>query len=126
VKKTQNHKQKIKREKKQTHQEMFTQFSPTMTYSGGEIDLSNPLSMSSLQRDTKGLQEISSKLAKNKEQTLIFTIFPISPMNKTLNDFHSPKVFKNVSQPKRKSQEKPHQSPLTLKLPHLISQVSLS
>jgi len=32
---------------------MFTQFGPTMTYYGGEIDLSNPLSMSSLQRDTK-------------------------------------------------------------------------
>jgi len=32
-----------------------------------EIDLSSPLSMSSLQRDTKGLQEISSnKLTNNK------------------------------------------------------------
>jgi len=30
-----------------------------LTYSRGEIDLSNPLSMSSLQRDTKELKEIS-------------------------------------------------------------------
>jgi hypothetical protein len=37
-------------EKRTTHQEMFTQFNPTMTYSRGEIDLS---SMSPLQRDTK-------------------------------------------------------------------------
>jgi len=36
-----------------------------LTYSGGEIDLSNPLSMSSYKRDTNGLQEISfNKLAK--------------------------------------------------------------
>jgi len=38
-----------------------------LTYSRGEIDLSNPLSMNSLQRDIKGLQEISfNKLPKNK------------------------------------------------------------
>jgi hypothetical protein len=73
-----------------------------LTYFRGEIDLSKQLSMSSLQRDIKGLQEISfNKLTKNKP--LISTFFPISPMNKTLNDFHSPKVFTNVSQPKRTS-----------------------
>jgi len=38
-----------------------------LTYSRGEIDLSNPLSMNSLQSDIKGLQEISfNKLTKNK------------------------------------------------------------
>jgi len=58
---------KDKREEKQKHQEIFIQFGPTMTYSGGEIDLSSPLSRSSLQKDTKGLQEIKfNKLSKNK------------------------------------------------------------
>jgi len=62
--KTQNYKQKIKIEEKETHHEMFTQFGPTITYSWGEIDLSP---MSSLQRDTKELQEISfNKLSNNK------------------------------------------------------------
>jgi len=52
---------------KQTHQEIFTQFGPTMTYSGEKIDLSNLLSLTSLQRDTKWLHEISfNKLYKNK------------------------------------------------------------
>ena len=38
-----------------------------MTYFVGEIDLSNPLRLSFLQRDTKWLQEISfNKLSKNK------------------------------------------------------------
>jgi len=45
---------------------MFTQFGPTMTYSGGEIDLSNPLSMSSYKEIQNGLQEINfNKLIKN-------------------------------------------------------------
>jgi len=65
-----------------------------LTYYGGENDISNPLSMSSLQRDTKGLQEISfNKLTENPNLNL----FSISPMNKILNDFHSHKVFTNVS-----------------------------
>jgi len=57
---------------------MFTKFGPTMTYSGGEIDLSNPISMSSLQRDTKGLQEINfNKLTKNKHNFYHFpNLFP--------------------------------------------------
>jgi len=37
--KAQNHKQRIKREEKQTHQEMFTHFGPTMTYYMGESSL---------------------------------------------------------------------------------------
>jgi len=38
-----------------------------LTYSRGDIDFSNPLSMSYLQIDSKGLQEISfNKLTKNK------------------------------------------------------------
>jgi hypothetical protein len=37
--KAQNHKQKINIEEKQTHQEMFTQFDPTMTYFRGECSL---------------------------------------------------------------------------------------
>jgi len=50
---------------KEQHKEMFTQFDPTKTYYGGEINLSNPLSTSSLQTDPKGLQEISfNKLSK--------------------------------------------------------------
>ena len=58
---------KIKRvEKRKQHQEMFTQFGPTMTYSRGKIDLSNPLSMSSYKEIQNGLQEISfNKLTKN-------------------------------------------------------------
>jgi len=60
-----NKQDKESREKYQ-HQEMFTQFGPTMTYSGGEIDLSNPLSMSSYKEIQNGLQEISfNKLTKN-------------------------------------------------------------
>ena len=46
-------------------------------------------------------------------------------MNKTLNDFHLPKAFTNVSQPKITSQENPYQRPSTLKLFPLIYQVSL-
>lgn len=42
--KAQNHMQKINREDKQIHDEMFTQFGPTMTYSKVEIDHFNPLS----------------------------------------------------------------------------------
>jgi len=45
-----NHKQKIKREEEQTHQEMFTQCGPTWS----TIDLSNP-PMCSYKGDTKGL-----------------------------------------------------------------------
>ena len=46
---------------------MFIQFGPTVTYSGGEIDLFNQLSISYLQIDTKGLQKISfNKLSKIK------------------------------------------------------------
>jgi len=38
-----------------------------LSYYRGEIDLSNSLSTSSLQRDIKGIQEISfNKLTKNK------------------------------------------------------------
>jgi len=36
----------MNRKEKQTHQVMFIQCGPTMTYSREEIDLSNPLSMS--------------------------------------------------------------------------------
>ena len=35
--KVQNHKHKIKREEKQPHQKIFTQFSSTMTYSRGRL-----------------------------------------------------------------------------------------
>jgi len=35
--KTQNHKQNIKREEKQTHQEVFTQFGQTITYYGDRL-----------------------------------------------------------------------------------------
>jgi len=45
---------------------MFTQFGPTMTYSGGEIDLSNPLLMSSYKEMKNGLQEISTRAHKEQ------------------------------------------------------------
>jgi len=51
--KTQNHKQKIKSEEKQTNQEIFTHFDSTVTYSKGKTDLFNQLSMSSLKKKYK-------------------------------------------------------------------------
>jgi len=50
-----------------------------------------------------------------------FYPFSISPMNKTLKDFHSPKVFTNIFQPNWTTQEKPHQRLSTPKIPPLIS-----
>jgi len=61
-----------------------------------------------------------------QEQNLNSTIFPISSLDQETQWFHSPKVFANVFQPTRASQENPHQRPSTLKLPPLIYQVSLS
>jgi hypothetical protein len=71
-----------------------------LTYYGGEIDLFNPLSMSCLQRDIKALQKISFKNSQRTSPNF-YLFFPISQMDKTLNDFHSSKVFTNVSQLKR-------------------------
>lgn len=52
---------------------MFTLFDPTMIYFRGEADLSNPPSMSTLQRNTKWLQEINfNKLTKKKKLTFYF------------------------------------------------------
>jgi len=60
----------IKRKNKQdkeSREKIFIQLGPIMTYYGGEFNISNPLSMSSLQRNIKGLQEISfNNLTKNK------------------------------------------------------------
>jgi len=117
--KTQNQRQKIKRRAKQTHQKMFTQFGPTWPTLERDWSLQSTIK-EFLQRDTKKLQKFSFNKA-HKEQTLISTIFPISPMNMTLNDYHSPKVYTNVSQPKRTSKKNTNQRLSTLKLPPLIS-----
>jgi len=45
---------------------MFTKFGQTMTYFGGEIDLSNPLSMSSYKEIQNRLQEISTRAHKEQ------------------------------------------------------------
>jgi len=65
---------------------MFTQFGPTWPTLEGEIDLSNPLSMSSYKEIQMGYKKLAS--TSSKRTTLISTHFSISPMNKTLNDFH--------------------------------------
>ena len=52
---------------------MLTQFGPTLTCFGGDIDHFNLVSTSSLQRDTKMLQEINfNKLSKNKPNFYLF------------------------------------------------------
>ena len=96
-------------------------FGPTMTYSRGKIDLFNQLSMSSLQRDIKKLQEMSfNKLTKKKLNFYLF--FPISFQEQKTQWFHSPKVFTNIFL----TQENSHQRHPTFKLPPLTSHVSLS
>jgi len=60
-----NKQDKESREKKTTPRNVHPVRS-NLTYSGGEIDLSNPLSMSSYKEIQNGLQEISfNKLTKN-------------------------------------------------------------
>ncbi|KEH43474.1 hypothetical protein MTR_1g094125 [Medicago truncatula] len=60
-----------------------------MTYSGGEIDLFNPLSMSSY----KEIQMSYKKLASTSSQktTLISTNFPNLTNEQDTHDFYSPK-----------------------------------
>ena len=45
-----------------------------------------------------GYKKLAQELTKNK--TKFLPIFPISPMNKTLNDFHLPKVFTMFPNPR--------------------------
>jgi len=66
VKSTKPQTYESKKERKQTHQRLFTQFGPTMTYSGGEIDLSNPLSNSSYKKIQMGYKKLAQELTKNK------------------------------------------------------------
>jgi len=68
------------------------------TYSGGEIDLFNPLSMSSYKEIQMGYKKLAS--TSSQRTTLISTHFPISQMNKTLKDFHSAKVFTMFPNPR--------------------------
>jgi hypothetical protein len=91
-----------------------------MTYSMGKIDLFNPLSMSSLQRDIKELQEISfNKFIKKK---LNFYLFP-SLFSKAKDSMISltQGIYKYFL-----TQENSHQWHSTRKLPPLTSHVSLS
>jgi len=89
-----------------------------LTYFGGEIDLSIPLSMSSYKEIQKGYKKLASTSSQRTNPNF-YPFFSISPKNKTLNDFHSPKVFTNVSP----TQENSNQIASTLKLPPLISKV---
>ncbi|KEH30674.1 hypothetical protein MTR_4g478150 [Medicago truncatula] len=93
-----NHKQKTKGEKRETNTPMFTQFGPNLTYSGGEIDLSNPLSMSSYKKDTKELQEISFDMfTKNNPN---FYPFPNLTNEQDTQRFSLTKVFTMFPNPR--------------------------
>ncbi|KEH23153.1 hypothetical protein MTR_7g067825 [Medicago truncatula] len=49
---------------------LFTQFGPNLTYSGGEIVLSNPLSKSFYKRDTKCYKKLALTMYKTKREQM--------------------------------------------------------
>ncbi|KEH43897.1 hypothetical protein MTR_1g104835 [Medicago truncatula] len=67
-----------------------------MTYSGGEIDLSNPLSMSSYKEIQMGYKKLAS--TSSQRTTLISTHFSNLTNEQDTHDFHSPKAFTIISQ----------------------------
>ena len=114
VKSTKPQAYESKKERKQTHQRLFTQFGPT--WPNLEERLISPiLYQRVLTKRYKWVQEISTRA--HKEQNLISTNFP----NLT-NEQDTQWCVYNVSQPKRTSLHRPS----TLKFPPLQSQVSLS
>ncbi|KEH21679.1 hypothetical protein MTR_7g015000 [Medicago truncatula] len=67
-----------------------------LTYSTGEIDFFNPLSMSSYKEIQMGYKKLAS--INSQRTTLISTHFPNLTNQQGTHDFHSPKVFTIVSQ----------------------------
>jgi len=70
-----------------------------LTYSGGEIDLSNPLSMSSYEEIQNGYKKLAST-SLQRTNLYFYPFFQISQTSKTLNDFHPPKVFTMFPNPR--------------------------
>jgi len=81
-----NHKQKIKRRETNTLRNVYS-IRSNLSYSVREIDLFNSLSMRFYKEIQKGYKKFVSR---NSQRTSLnfYHFFPISPMNKTLNDFH--------------------------------------
>ncbi|KEH20301.1 hypothetical protein MTR_8g071060 [Medicago truncatula] len=112
--------QKIKGEKRGTNTPKIVdsvQFN--LTLSGGEIDLSNPLSMSSYKEIQMGYKKLAS--TSSQRTTLISTHFPNLANEQDTMIFTHPMCLQCFP-----TQENSNQRPSTLKLPPLISQVSLS